>query len=79
MSGAPRLRIAALFRFALRDLRGGFEGLRIFMACIAIGVAAIVAVNSLARSLDDGLARDLPAAQGLDLAALETRLQGASA
>ena len=58
MSGAPRLRIAALFRFALRDLRGGFEGLRIFMACIAIGVAAIVAVNSLARSLDDGLARD---------------------
>jgi len=29
--------------------------------------------------IDDGLARDLPAAQGLDLAALETRLQGASA
>jgi putative ABC transport system permease protein len=52
------MRLAALVRFALRDLRGGFEGLRIFLACIAIGVAAIVAVNSLARSLDDGLARD---------------------
>jgi putative ABC transport system permease protein len=58
MNGGPALRIAALARFAVRDLRGGFEGLRIFLACIAIGVAAIVAVNSLARSLDDGLARD---------------------
>jgi putative ABC transport system permease protein len=47
-----------LIRFAFRDLRGGLEGLRIFLACIALGVAAIVAVNSLARSLDDGLARD---------------------
>ena len=55
MSG---LRYAALLRFALRDLRGGLDGLRIFLACIAIGVAAIVAVNSLARSLEDGLARD---------------------
>src|SRR5271170_7645350 len=50
--------IWVLFRFAARDLRGGLEGLRIFLACIAPGVAAIVAVNSLARSLDDGLARD---------------------
>ena len=45
-------------RFAARDLRGGLEGLRIFLACIALGVGAIVAVNSLARALDDGLARD---------------------
>jgi putative ABC transport system permease protein len=52
------LRYAALARFALRDLRGGLEGLRIFLACIAIGVAAIVAVNSLARAMEDGLARD---------------------
>lgn len=56
MSGSWRL--PTLVRFAARDLRGGFEGLRIFMACIALGVAAIVAVNSLARSLEDGLARD---------------------
>ncbi len=32
--------------------------MRIFLACIAIGVAAIVGVNSLARSLQDGLARE---------------------
>ena len=48
----------ALARFALRDLRGGLAGLRIFLICIALGVAAIVAVNSLARALNDGLARD---------------------
>jgi putative ABC transport system permease protein len=57
---APPRRFAplALARLALRDLRGGLAGLRIFLLCIALGVAAIVAVNSLARALDDGLARD---------------------
>ncbi len=48
----------ALARLAFRDLRGGLAGLRIFLLCIALGVAAIVAVNSLARALQDGLARD---------------------
>jgi putative ABC transport system permease protein len=47
-----------LLRFALRDLRGGLAGLRIVVLCIALGVAAIVGVNSLARSLEAGLARD---------------------
>ena len=57
---APRRRapIAALLRFALRDLRGGLAGLRIVLLCVALGVAAIVGVNSLARALEDGLARD---------------------
>jgi putative ABC transport system permease protein len=50
--------IAALARFALRDLRGGLAGLRIVVICVALGVAAIVGVNSLARSLEAGLARD---------------------
>jgi putative ABC transport system permease protein len=44
-------------RFALRDLRGGLAGLRIFLLCIALGVAAIVGVESLARALNDGLGR----------------------
>jgi len=59
---------SVLARFAARDLRGGFEGLRIFLACIALGVAAIVAVNSLARSLEDGLARDGRVILGADAA-----------
>jgi putative ABC transport system permease protein len=52
------MRWAALARFAARDLRGGLSGLRIFIACLAIGVAAIVGVNSVAQALQDGLARE---------------------
>src|SRR5579863_8085924 len=55
-----------ILRLALRDLRGGLSGLRIFLACIALGVATIVGVNSLARSLDDGLSRDGRAILGGD-------------
>src|SRR5271166_2016602 len=44
-------------RFALRDLRGGLAGLRIFCLCIALGVMAIVGVESLAKALEDGLGR----------------------
>jgi putative ABC transport system permease protein len=57
---APRRRapMTALLRFALRDLRGGLAGLRIVILCVALGVAAIVGVNSLARALEAGLARD---------------------
>ncbi|HVP98856.1 MAG TPA: ABC transporter permease, partial [Roseiarcus sp.] len=49
---------ATLARFAIRDLRGGLSGLRILLVCIALGVAAIVAVLSLADALNDGLGRD---------------------
>ena len=45
-------------RFALRDLRGGLAGLRILLLCIALGVAAIVGVESLARALNDGMGRE---------------------
>ena len=45
-----------ILRLALRDLRGGLSGFGIFLACIAIGVAAICGVGSVSRSLSDGLA-----------------------
>jgi putative ABC transport system permease protein len=45
-------------RFALRDLRGGLEGLRILLLCIALGVMAIVGVEGLARALNGGLERE---------------------
>ena len=47
-----------LLRLALRDMRGGLRGFVIFLACIALGVAAIVGVGSVARALSDGLARE---------------------
>ena len=54
-----RLRGTALaWRLALRELRGGLRGFYVFIACIALGVAAIAGVGSLARSLADGLARE---------------------
>ncbi len=49
---------APILRFALRDLRGGLNGLRIFLLCVALGVAAIVGVESLALALNDGLGRE---------------------
>ena len=55
-----------LARFAVRDLRGGLSGLRILLLCIALGVAAIVAVESLADALNDGLGRDGRAILGGD-------------
>jgi putative ABC transport system permease protein len=51
-----RWRIAS--RFALRELRGGVRGFGVFLACIALGVAAISGVGSFSRALTDGLARE---------------------
>lgn len=45
-------------RIALRELRGDARGLAIFVVCIALGVAAMAAVGSLAAAFDSGLARE---------------------
>ena len=66
MSNAGFALFWPILRLALRDLRGGLAGLRILLACVALGVATIVGVNSLARSLDDGLSRDGRAILGGD-------------
>ncbi|MCA3340522.1 MAG: FtsX-like permease family protein [Roseomonas sp.] len=46
------------FRIARRELRGGLQGLRIVLACLALGVAAITAVGTLRAGVDAGLAGD---------------------
>ncbi len=46
------------WRLALRDLRGGLRGMRVVLACLALGVAAIAAVGSLRAAVDRGLATD---------------------
>ena len=43
------------FRLARRELRGGLHGLRIFLACIVLGVTAIAGIGSLSASLDAGI------------------------
>ena len=48
--------LSLAFRFALREMRGGLSGFLVFLACISLGVAAIAGVNSVARSIMDGVA-----------------------
>ena len=45
-------------RLARRELRGGLGEFRIFLACLAIGVAAIAAVGSVRSGIEAGLARE---------------------
>ena len=41
----------------MRELRGGLNGFRIFIACLALGVMVIAAVGALADALRAGLAK----------------------
>ena len=47
------LRLAA--RIARRELRGGLAGFRVFLACLALGVAAIAAVGLVRAAISGGL------------------------
>ena len=46
------------FRYAARELRGGVRGLRIVLACLALGVGAIAAVGSLREGIEAGRATE---------------------
>lgn len=50
------LKLAA--RFARREMRGGLRGFRLFLACLALGVAAIAAVGSVRAAIEGGLKRE---------------------
>ncbi|AWK87906.1 ABC transporter permease [Azospirillum thermophilum] len=60
--------LALALRLARRELRGGLKGFWIFLSCLALGVAAIAAVQSVSRSILDGLAGDGRAILGGDVA-----------
>jgi putative ABC transport system permease protein len=64
-SFAARLPLA--LRYALRDLIGDPRGFGVFVACIAIGVAAISGVEGLSFSLAQGLAHEGRALLGGDV------------
>jgi putative ABC transport system permease protein len=42
-------------RFARRELRGGLNGFRVFLACLALGVAAIAGVGIVRSAITAGL------------------------
>ncbi|MEM1375439.1 MAG: FtsX-like permease family protein [Pseudomonadota bacterium] len=52
--------------FAKRELRTGLRGFGIFLACLALGVAAIAAVGSVRASIEAGLAQEGAALLGGD-------------
>ena len=60
--------LSLALRFALRELRGGLSGFYIFLACIALGVAAISGVNAVALSITSGITEEGRTLLGGDLA-----------
>jgi putative ABC transport system permease protein len=54
-------------RFAVREMRSGVRGFRIFLACLALGVAAIAAAGSTAEAFRHGLAGQAREILGGDL------------
>ncbi|MCC0804821.1 ABC transporter permease [Methylobacterium sp. W2] len=62
-----RSRVPLTLRLAFRELRAGLAGFAVFLACIALGVAAIAGVASISRSLTDGLGREGKRILGGDL------------
>ena len=65
-------------RLARRELRGGIAGFRVFIACLALGVAAIAAVGTVREAIDAGLTREGAALLGGD-AEIELTYRFASA
>jgi len=55
------------WRLARRELRGGVGGFRVFIACLALGVAVIAGVGSLSASVGAGLKADARAMLGGDV------------
>lgn len=55
-------------RYARRELRAGTAGFRVFLACVALGVAAIAAAGSTAEAFRRGLAAEAREILGGDLA-----------
>jgi len=70
-TGIPgRFRPLLALRLALREMRGGLRGFYIFLACIALGTAAIAGVNSLSQSISGSIA-----AEGQKLLAADIRFE----
>ncbi|MET4805897.1 FtsX-like permease family protein [Limibacillus sp. MBR-115] len=59
--------LAQPFRLARRELRGGLKGFRIFIACLALGVATIAGVGSLSEAMLSSLRTDGRALLGGDV------------
>ena len=59
--------LALAWRLARRELRGGLQGFAVFLACLALGVAAIAAVGVTNAGVIDAVKRDAAALLGGDV------------
>ncbi len=59
--------IALAWRFAAREIRGGFSGFYVFLACIALGTAAIGGVNAVSQAITQGIQQEGQSILGGDL------------
>lgn len=66
-SASFRPGLSLVWKFALRELRGGLGGFYIFLGCIALGVAAISGVSSVAVSITQGISTEGRAILGGDM------------
>ncbi len=64
---AASWRLPVVLAIALRELRGGLSGFRIFIACVALGVAVITGVGAVSDALRAGFERQGEAILGGDL------------
>jgi putative ABC transport system permease protein len=68
--GAILRQFPLAIRLALREMRGGLKGFYIFLACIALGTAAIAGVNSVSSAITQAIA-----SQGQTLLAGDVRFE----
>jgi putative ABC transport system permease protein len=82
LTSSPRARewrLPVLLGIAWRELRSGLSGFRIFIACVALGVAVITAVGAVSDALRAGFERQGEAILGGDatLSRMHVRSEGA--
>ncbi len=58
---------ALALRLARRELRGGFRGFKVMLACLTLGVGAIAAIGSFSAAIKEGIARDARTLLGGDV------------
>ncbi len=63
----PFQKIQLAIRFAFREMRGGLGGFYIFLACVALGAAAISGVNSVSRSINQSITAEGQSILGADV------------
>ena len=69
-AGTVLRQVPLALRLALREMRGGLKGFYIFLACIALGTAAIAGVNSVSSAITQAIA-----SQGQALLAGDVRFE----